>query len=258
MILLAIGDVVGAGGVQILEERLAAFRKTVGADCVVANGENASMRGATAQDLVRIHEAGADVVTLGNHTWGQWRLAQSLDELSFVVRPMNFSPKVPGQGYTVFETRRGARVGVVNLIGRAGLDYNAASPFLAADRALRELQGEADFTVIDFHAEMTSEKRAFGFYLDGRAAAVFGTHTHVATADAQVLPQGTGYISDLGMTGSVQSVLGILPEQSINGFLGGVPQRYKEGPPPYRISGALFDLDEGTGLCQEARHVEIE
>jgi len=256
--ILAVGDVVGAGGLRLVEKRLRRLKKSLGADLIIVNGENTSLRGAKPEELERLWDAGADVVTLGNHTWGQHQLARELDELTFVLRPFNYAPQVPGMGQTVVEAENGVRVGVASLIGRVSLDTHAANPFLAADKLLRDWQGQCDLTVIDFHAEATSEKGALGRYLDGRVSALFGTHTHVATADAQVLPGGTGYITDLGMTGPRESVLGIDPENSINLFLGGVPQRYREAPGPCSLSGALFTLEENTGLCLSVEQITVE
>ena len=226
--ILAVGDVVGAGGLKLVEKRLRRLRRSLSADLVIVNGENTSLRGAKPQELERLWDAGADVVTLGNHTWGQQALSRELDDLPFALRPFNYAPGLPGVGQTVAQAENGARVGVASLIGRAGLDIHAQNPFLAADKLLREWEGQCDLTIIDFHAEMTSEKGALGWYLDGRVSAVFGTHTHVATADGRVLPGGTGFLTDLGMTGPKNSVLGIDPKNSINLFLGGIPQRYQE------------------------------
>ncbi len=256
--ILAVGDVVGDGGLRLAEARLRRLRRSLSADLVLVNGENTALRGARPRELERLLDAGADVVTLGNHTWGQSTLAPALDGLDGVLRPYNFAPGVPGRGALVAETDRGVRVGVASLIGRVGLDVHAANPFLAADRLLREWEGRCDLTVIDFHAEATSEKGALAFYLDGRVSALFGTHTHVPTADGRVLPRGTGFLTDLGMTGPRDSVLGIDPEQSINLFLGGVPRRYREAEGPCALSGAVFTLDEETGRCLSVEQVSLE
>lgn len=256
--ILAIGDVVGAGGVRLAEARLKRLRRSLSADLVIVNGENCALRGTRPQQLQRLRDAGADVVTLGNHTWGQRELIPALEELDYVLRPYNFAPSTPGRGALVAETDRGVRVGVASLIGRINLDPHAANPFLAADRILREWQGQCDLTVIDFHAETTSEKGALGWYLDGRVSAVFGTHTHVPTGDGRVLPKGTGFLTDLGMTGPRDSVLGIDPHQSVNLFLGGVPERYQEAAGPCVLQGALLTLDEETGRCLSVESISVE
>lgn len=252
---LAIGDVVGTGGLQMVERRLWKLRRRTDADLVIVNGENTAMNGARPEELERLRSAGADLVTLGNHTWGQRQLAGELDQMSFVLRPYNYAPGLPGQGLTVWETDRGVRIGVASLVGRGGLDLHASNPLLAADRILRELEGRCDLTVLDFHAEWTSEKGALARYVDGRASAVFGTHTHIPTADERVLPGGTGFVTDLGMTGPREGVLGIDASQSIQLFLGGLPQRFREAEGPCQLWGVLFRLEESSGRCTAVERI---
>ena len=257
MIILAIGDIVGMPGVEMLERHLRALRKLKSADMVIVNGENAAGFGITSELARRLFDAGADVITLGNHTWSNREIVHAIDDTPLLLRPFNFAPQTPGSGLCVFETSRGARVGVVSLIGRCMMSFIPDNPFYAADRALKELEGRADLVMVDMHAEATSEKLALAHYLDGRVAGVFGTHTHVPTADAQILPGGTGYITDLGMTGPIRSVLGVRPEQSVSYFLGNVPKRYEVAPGPCVLSGALFDIDDQTGKCQNVQRIEI-
>ena len=256
MRILAVGDVAGAPGLEFLENRLRALRRTLGLDFVVVNGENSNVVGMQPRHGERIFAAGADVITLGNHTWAYRDIYQYLDENSRVIRPVNFAPQCPGSGYAVVGTAKG-RVCVINLLGRYGLDGNADHPFQCIDRTLDELRGQAEVFVVDFHADATSEKHALGYYLDGRVSAVWGTHTHVQTSDAQVLPNGTGYITDIGMTGAVHSVLGIETEQSIGKFLGDPPERYRPGKGECKLEGAVFEIDESTGRCLSAEAVRI-
>ena len=172
----------------------------------------------------------------------------------WLLRPANLSGRMPGHGCEIFDLN-GLRFRVVNLIGRCTLQWNAENPFTLADRLLE--QGSADFTLVDFHAEATSEKLALGYYLDGRVSALWGTHTHVPTADEWVYPHGTGYITDLGMTGPIESVLGVEPGQSVETFLGGLPGRYRNPDGPCKLQGAIFTLDSATGLCTAVERVEI-
>jgi metallophosphoesterase (TIGR00282 family) len=252
--ILAVGDVVGEPGLRHLEKHLRPLQKLKNIAFTVVNGENASGVGVTPEQAWRMYDAGADVVTLGNHTFGKMQLKGLLDEADWLLRPANYAQRVPGRGCGVYE-RNGLRVRVINLIGRCTLDWKASDPFTTADKLL---EGESpDFTLVDFHAEATSEKLALGYYLDGRVSALWGTHTHVPTADERVYPKGTGYLTDLGMTGPIESVLGIEPWQSVEGFLGGLPGRYRAAEGPCKLQGAVFTLDSETGLCVDVERVDI-
>ncbi len=253
--LLAVGDVVGESGLDFLARHLRPLKRLKGIDFVVVNGENASGRGILPRQAQAILDAGADVVTLGNHTWNRLQIADFLEECPYLLRPGNYTSRVPGRGWGVFDGPRGLRLGVINLIGRTEMDANFENPFTTADRALREL--DADLVFVDFHAEATSEKGAMAYYLDGRVQALWGTHTHVPTADGQVLPKGTGFVTDLGMTGPARSVLGIRPEQSINRFLGGLPQRYAEASGPAKLESVLFTIDTQTKACVDVQRVDL-
>lgn len=251
---LAVGDVVMEPGLRHLEKHLRPLKQLKGVDFTVVNGENASGVGLTEEQAWRIYDAGADVVTLGNHSFGKMQITDLIDEVPWLLRPANYTNRVPGRGCGVYDMN-GIRIKVMNLIGRCDLDWKAENPFTTADRLLEEEQ--AEFTLLDFHAEATSEKLAMGYYLDGRISAMWGTHTHVPTADERVYPQGTGYITDLGMTGPIESVLGIEPWQSVEGFLGGLPGRYRAPKGPCKLQGAIFTLDSTTGLCTEVERVDI-
>lgn len=253
--LLAVGDVVGEAGIDYLNAHLRSLKKLKGADFTVVNGENADVVGIRPAQARAILDAGADVITLGNHTWNRPQIMDFLEENRRVLRPANYAAAAPGQGWGVYDGPRGLRIGVVNLMGRVELDPNLDSPFAKADAALKEM--DTDLVFVDFHAEATSEKGAMGWYLDGRVQAVWGTHTHVPTADAQILPKGTGFVSDLGMTGPALSVLGVRPEQSINLFLGGVHRRYEAAEGPRKLNSVLFTIDTDTGRCVEVERCDL-
>lgn len=252
--ILAIGDVSGPSGLRIVERRLRAIQKFYGAAFTVVNGENAAVVGITPAQAELLLDAGADVITLGNHTWGKREIQDYLDDQPRILRPANFAPQAPGRGWGVFETGFG-NVCVISLIGRSGMDSHADSPFFEADRILKKCG--TNLVLVDMHAEMTSEKQALGHYLDGRVSAVWGTHTHVQTSDAGLLPRGTGFITDLGMTGPVVSILGVKPEQSVSRFLGNPPQRYDGASGGAKAEGAIFTLDTETGLCTSAEAFRI-
>ena len=253
---LAVGDVVSQAGLDFLERRLPRLKRELGVHFTVVNGENAAGIGLLPRQAEAILDSGADVVTLGNHTWSKMQIADYLDDAPCVLRPANFSQRLPGRGFGVFDGPRGLRIGVMNLIGRVELNPNAENPFTTADRLLA--QADADIVLVDFHAEATSEKLALGWYLDGRVSAVWGTHTHVPTADGKILPKGTGHVTDLGMTGPANSILGIRPEQSINIFLGGLPQRYEAAPGKCKLESVLFTIDTNTKQCIRTQRVDLQ
>jgi len=252
--ILAVGDVVGEPGLRHLEKVLRPLQKLKDISFTVVNGENASGVGLTRDQAERMRDAGADVVTLGNHAFGRPQIGKFLDDVPWILRPANYSGRAPGHGCEAFDLG-GVRIRVVNLIGRCDLAWGSDNPFTLADRLLE--RGGAEFTLVDFHAEATSEKLAMGYYLDGRVSALWGTHTHVPTADERVFPKGTGYITDLGMTGAVESVLGIEPWQSVESFLGGLPGHYRQPEGPCKMQGAIFTLDSVTGLCASVERVDI-
>ena len=251
---LAIGDVTYDEGIAHLRRHLRSFQKLKNIAFTVVNGENCSGTGLTPAQAEELFAAGADVITLGNHSFGRMQIGDFLEENRYILRPANLSPRLPGRGWAVYDCGS-ITIGVMNLIGRCDLEWKAADPFTAADKLLA--QEKPTFTLLDFHAEATSEKQALGYYLDGRVSALWGTHTHVPTADERVLPKGTGYITDLGMTGPAESVLGIRPQQSIEAFLGGLPGRYAAAAGPCKAQGAIFTLDSATGLCTAVERIEI-
>ena len=252
--ILAVGDVCGEPGLDFIGRRLKSYRTEAGIDFVVANGENANVVGITPKQADLLLRSGVDVVTLGNHTWTRTELRPYLEERRRILRPANFAPQCPGKGIDVYKTDFGD-ICVLNLMGRFTLDFSTDNPFVIADGFMDEIREK--IILVDFHAEGTSEKRAMGFLLDGRASAVWGTHTHVQTSDACVLPKGTGYITDLGMTGAANSVLGIDPEQSIGKFMGDPPRRYESAHGVAKLEGCIFEIDPESGRCLGAEGVRI-
>ena len=251
---LCVGDVVGNPGLDRVSRSLRYLKRKTGADFVIVNGENAAAIGMTPQQGEEILDAGADVITLGNHTWGKREIVPYLDDCYQVLRPANYAPQVPGKGWAEFDTKAGT-VAVIDLIGRCNMDYGPENPFLLVEKILK--QTKAKIILVEIHAEATSEKLAMGWMLDGRVSAVWGTHTHVPTADAQILPKGTGYVTDLGMTGPKNSILGIRPELSIQKFRGDLTERYKWADGPTKMEAVLFTIDSATGKCKAAERVDI-
>lgn len=250
---LAVGDVVGRPGLERIRRNLRQLKRRLQADFTIVNGENAAVVGLLPEQAEEILDAGADVITMGNHTWGKRELVPYLEDCPQILRPANYAPQVPGRGWNVYETK-GGDVAVIDLIGRCGMDYGPDNPFLLVDKVLKQVKTRLVF--VELHAEATSEKLAMGYMLDGRVSAVWGTHTHVPTADARVLPGGTGYVTDLGMTGPRDSVLGIRPELSIAKFRGDLPERYRWAEGPSKLEAVLFTVDTETGRCLKAERVD--
>lgn len=253
--LLAVGDVVGEIGLAFLGKRLRALKREQGVHFTVVNGENCSGVGLLPQQAQDIFDAGADVITLGNHTWNRLQIKNMVEENPYLLRPANYTHLAPGRGFGVFDGPQGLRVGVMNLIGRCEMDCNFDNPFFKADQLLKE--ASCDLAVVDFHAEATSEKGAMAWHLDGKVQALWGTHTHIPTADCRILPQGLGFVTDVGMTGPVHSVLGMRPDQAVNRFLGGLPQRFEAADGPCQIHAVLFTIDTNTRKCLEVRRVDV-
>ena len=251
---LAVGDVVGQPGMERIRRDLRRLIRKTGADFTVVNGENASVVGITPDQAEDILDAGADVVTLGNHSFGKREIVPYLDDSTRILRPANYAPQAPGIGWQVYETRAGD-VAVIDLIGRVNMDYTPDNPFLLVEKILKKL--DTALILVEMHGEATSEKLAMGYHLDGKVSAVWGTHTHVPTADARVLPMGTGYVTDLGMTGPAESVLGIRPELSIAKFRGDLTERYRWAEGPTKLEAVLFTLDGATGKCLKAERTDL-
>jgi len=252
---LAVGDVVGEAGVDFLNRRLRSLKKMYAVDFTVVNGENADGVGMKPAQADRIFAAGADVITMGNHTWNKQQIVPMIEDCDYLLRPANYTARAPGRGFGVFDGPRGLRIGVLNLIGRCEMDSNFDNPFTVASRILKT--ADCDVVLVDFHAEATSEKGAMAFYLDGQAQALWGTHTHVPTADARVLPNGLGYVTDLGMTGPANSVLGMDPNQALDRFLGGLPRRFRPADGPRKLESCLFEIDTAQRRCLSVRRVDV-
>jgi len=257
MRILFVGDVVGSPGRRILKSVLPRLRGELCPDLVVVNGENAAggngLTPATADEIFR---AGSDVVTSGNHIWDRKEIHPYLDRHERLLRPANYPDPAPGGGVCVLEAHDGTPTAVVNLMGRvflAALD----DPFRAADAILRELRDRARVILVDFHAEATSEKVAFGWHLDGRVAAVVGTHTHVPTADERVLPRGTAFITDVGMTGPYDSVIGVDKSLVLDRFLSQRPARFTPATGDVRLASVVIEVSPRTGLAESIRRLEV-
>ena len=250
---LAVGDVVGNPGLDRVRRRLRQLKRDTGADFTVVNGENAAVVSLLPHQAEDILDAGADVITMGNHTWGKREIVDYMEDCPRILRPANYAPQVPGRGWQIFDTKAGP-VAVIDLIGRCNMDYGPDNPFLLIEKILKEL--DVKIILVEIHAEATSEKLAMGYLLDGRVSAVWGTHTHVPTADARILPKGTGYVTDLGMTGPRDSILGIRPELSIAKFRGDLTERYRWAEGPTKMEAVLFTIDSATGLCRKAERVD--
>ena len=252
---LAVGDVVGEPGLERIRKSLRKLKRDTGADFVIVNGENASNVGMTPRQGDTIFDAGADVITMGNHTFSRREIIPYIEENRYVLRPANLPPQQPGRGWEIYETRCGD-IAVIDLIGRVGMDYLPDNPFLLMDKILKKI--DTKIILVEIHAEATSEKLAMGYMLDGRVSAVWGTHTHVPTADAMILPKGTGYVTDLGMTGPAISVIGIQPKLSIDKFRGEMFQRYQSADGPTKLNAVLFTIDAGSGKCTKVERVDIQ
>lgn len=250
--ILAVGDVT-AGGLQFLRRRLPKLLRQREIDFCVVNGENASLVGITPEQAEAIFSAGANVITLGNHAFNRREIVPYIARTPELLRPANQPPQQPGQGWGVFETPFGD-VAVVNLIGRCGMDFTPDNPFLLVERILPRLQTR--LICVEIHAEATSEKQAMAWMLDGRVSAVWGTHTHVQTADEEILPNGTGRITDLGMTGPCRSILGVKPELSIKKLRGDLTGRYEPADGPCRLEGCIFTVDNRSGRCVGVERVK--
>ena len=243
--MLFLGDIVGRPGREAVRDGLPALMEKYEPDFVVANAENAAGgMGITPELATELFSLGMDALTLGNHTWSKKDIVTFLDDEPRLVRPLNFPPGVPGRGYTVVE-RQGVRLGIINLMGRVFSDVHLDCPFRTGEAAIDELRSRAEFVLVDMHADATSEKIALAMYLDGRVTAVIGTHTHVQTADERVLPGGTAFITDAGMCGPMNSVIGMRPAESIRRFLTQIPERLEVASGRATLQGVVVEARAG-------------
>ena len=257
MKILAVGDIVGEIGVRKLKEILPKLKKEEKIDFVITNGENsAGGMGITEKNFKDLLEAGTNVVTMGNHTWGKKDIFKFIDNPQ-ILRPANYPKGVVGKGLGIYEYQN-KKIAVINLIGRVDVNILSENPFILAKEMVEDLQDKVDIIIIDFHAEATAEKIAMARYLDGKITALFGTHTHVQTADEQIFPQGTAYITDIGMTGPRNSVIGMDINASIKRFETTLPEKYKLAEGDCIFNGVIFDIDDKINKVKDIKRIFIK
>lgn len=255
MRILAIGDIVGLSGVKKVKEVLPILRKEKNIDFVIINAENAADgMGLTEKIYNDLMNLKADVITMGNHTWAKKEIFKIIDE-ERLIRPANYSKNNPGKGYGIYECI-GKKIAVMNLIGRASMNVLSENPFIVAKEIVNKVKDQVDMIFIDFHAEATAEKIAMGYYLDGTVTGIFGTHTHVQTADEKILRNGTAYITDIGMTGPNYSVIGMNIDASIKRFETSLPEKYKVADDEATLNGCIFETDENNKVIKIERVVK--
>lgn len=257
MKILAVGDIVGKTGIQKLKETLPEVIKENNIDFVIVNGENAAEgMGLTEKMYREILDLNVNVVTMGNHTWGKKEIFNFIDEKP-IVRPANYARNNPGKGYDIYEVK-GKKIAVINLIGRVTMGVLSENPFLIAKDIVTDIKDKTDIIIIDIHAEATAEKIALGYYLDGEVSIIFGTHTHVQTADETILENGTAYITDIGMTGPKKSVIGMSTEASIKRFLTSLPERYKIAEGEAKLNACIFEINEEDCRVKTIKRICVE
>ena len=245
MKILAVGDTVGEAGVRKLKEELPKIKKEYNIDFVITNGENsAGGMGINERNFNDMLEAGTNVVTMGNHTWGKKDIFKFIDHPQ-LLRPANYPKGVVGKGLGIYECK-GKKIAVMNFMGRVDINILTENPFIMARDMINEIKDNVDMIIIDFHAEATAEKIAMARYLDGKITAIFGTHTHVQTADEQIFPNGTAYITDIGMTGPKNSVIGMDAQASIKRFETTLPEKYKLAEGECMLNSVIFEIDDET------------
>jgi len=256
MKILFIGDIVGSPGREAIKTLVVPLKQELGIDFVIANAENASGgSGITAKVATELFASGVDVLTSGDHIWKKPEIFELINQEERILRPLNFPSGAPGRGAKVFKARNGVKVGVININGRVFMEA-LECPFKAALKAAEELAVETKIIIVDMHAEATSEKIALGWYLDGKVSAIFGTHTHIQTADEKILPQGTAYITDVGMTGPYDSVIGRRVEDVLTRFLSSIPVRFQVAQENIQLHGALVEIDQATGKARSILRIQ--
>ena len=256
MRILAVGDVVGENGLKKAKEVIPTLKKEQSIDFIVMNGENvAGGMGITEKLFQDMLYMGVNVVTMGNHTWGKKDIFTFIDHPQ-LIRPANYPKGVVGKGYGIYKVK-GKRIAVINLIGRTDMNVLSENPFLKSNEILEKIQGSCDISIVDFHAEATAEKIAMGYYLDGRVNILWGTHTHVQTADEQILPKGTGYITDIGMTGPKYSIIGMEIKASIKRFETTLPEKYKLADGECVLNGCIFQLNDETCRIEKIDRINL-
>ena len=259
MNILAIGDIIGVNGCEFLRKKLPGLKRLKNIDLVIANGENsANGNGITPAGAEHIFKSGVDVITTGNHAFRRREMYQYYDDTPYIIRPANYpNSTTPGRGMTIIDMGK-CSVAVMNIMGTSYMEP-LDCPFKTADELIEKSSEKGvKINILDFHAEATGEKRALGYYLDGRVSCIFGTHTHVQTADEVILPKGTGYITDVGMTGPSEAVLGVKPEIIIEKLKNKLPQRFDWAEGECKLDCVLFTVDEKTGYTTEVERMEIK
>lgn len=257
MRILAVGDLIGESGVKRLKEILPKIKKEEKIDFVITNGENsAGGMGITEKNFRDILDAGTNVITMGNHTWGKKDIFKFIDNPQ-ILRPANYPEGVVGKGLGIYECKN-KKIAVMNFIGRVDINILSENPFIMAKKMVEEIKDKVDIIIIDFHAEATAEKIAMGRYLDGKITALFGTHTHVQTADEQIFPEGTAYITDIGMTGPKNSVIGMDIKASIKRFETTLPEKYKLAEGDCIFNAVIFDIDDETNKVTDIKRINIK
>jgi len=256
MRIIAIGDIVGSAGTEYVIKHLNSIKRVEKGDLVIVNAENSAPgNGLDVKSAEAILAAGADILTGGNHTLRRHEVFDFLDENSCALRPLNIPPSAPGNGFTIIRACQGLNVMIINVLGQVFMDP-ADNPFTAVDKLLSEQAGKYDICVCDIHAEATSEKAAFARYFDGRIQVIFGTHTHVQTADECLLPKGSGFITDLGMCGPIESILGTKPEPVIKNFVTRIHDRFEAGEGEISLTGAVFDINTVTKCVTSVKRIK--
>lgn len=250
-----IGDIVGRPGRRAVLENLSYLKQELNIDFVIANGENAAAgHGITKEIAKQLFAAGIDVFTMGNHVWNKKEIINYIEKENRILRPANYPPGTPGMGYNIFDTKQGYSIGVVNVSGRIFMQ-ELDCPFRTIDQILKEIKEKTNIIFVDFHAEATSEKVAMGWYLDGRVSAICGTHTHVQTADERILPDGSAYITDIGMTGPRDSVIGVCTDLVLEKFLTQMPRRFEVADTSYQLNAVLVEVNLEDGLALKIERV---
>lgn len=254
MRILAVGDIVGNSGVNKLKAELQSIKDEFSIDFVIVNAENAAEgMGLTVKNYNDIISAGTDCITMGNHTWGKKEIFQIIDEPK-LLRPINYPEGVCGKGYNIFECN-GKKIAVINAMGRAEINVQTENPFIQVKKLVDEIKAKVDIIILDFHAEATAEKQAMGYYLDGDVTVIFGTHTHVQTADEKILKKGTAYISDIGMTGPMDSVLGMDKDAALKRFLTALPEKYRVADGDTMLNGCIFEIDDSSNKVNNIQRI---
>ena len=254
MYILTIGDIVGNIGINKLKTELKDIKNKYNIDFVIVNGENsAEGMGITVKNFKDIIATGVDCITMGNHTWGKKEIFQIIDEPQ-LIRPINYPEGVCGKGYNIYNCKN-KKIAVINAMGRAEINVQTENPFLLVKKAVEKIKNEVDIIFLDFHAEATAEKQAMGYFLDGEITAMFGTHSHVQTADEKILEKGTAYITDIGMTGPKISILGMDKDVALKRFLTSLPEKYKVATGQAMMNACIFMINDETNKVTEIKRI---